>query len=485
MDPGSPSPPAAAAPAAGTQGQPAARSALLSRDLVLPVILGVVINEITDAFADLYPLVRLLIAVLLVVAYWRLTLVLQRPSRAARSVGAGPAAGPPVEPERVGQQRGVQQPVVGRWRWLLVAAWAIAIALVIVAGLFFALGWVSAMLIVVWLVVVVVPIRFAHALEEPLQRLAYQVAAVSVGAALSIGGGAARQPLGPTLSTWQAVTSSSQVAPGVARTPDGLLHLAFRDADGHRLLHVAVKDGRPRPLDVIADGWGGLNPTTALVARRDGSLQVFFGGTPPQSYAADFTHIKTATSNDGGRTWSAYQQTRVHLYAYIHSIGTATLGGDGRAIVAWPGFGGLWFGQGEPLQVGGGGYFLDNVAVAPTKDGAVVAYYNSVNPLGGNPVGVFVQTARPSGYTSPPTEAPNWGSSAIALTDRPGRDGQFLAYLGKQGEVYLWRVASAAPLTVGTAPPERRSQRPPMTKAGSGWCGPQRTGCTPRVPTPP
>lgn len=380
MDPGSPSSPAAAAPAAGTQGQAAARSALLSRDLVLPVILGVVINEITDAFADLYPLVRLLIAVLLVVAYWRLTLVLQRPSRAARSVGAGPAAGPPVEPERVGQQRGVQQPVVGRWRWLLVAAWAIAIALVIVAGLFFALGWVSAMLIVVWLVVVVVPIRFAHALEEPLQRLAYQVAAVSVGAALSIGGGAARQPLGPTLSTWQAVTSSSQVAPGVARTPDGLLHLAFRDADGHRLLHVAVKDGRPRPPDVIADGWGGLNPTTALVARRDGSLQVFFGGTPPQSYAADFTHIKTATSNDGGRTWSAYQQTRVHLYAYIHSIGTATLGGDGRAIVAWPGFGGLWFGQGEPLQVGGGGYFLDNVAVAPTKDGAVVAYYNSVNP---------------------------------------------------------------------------------------------------------
>jgi hypothetical protein len=92
----------------------------------------------------------------------------------------------------------VQHHVVGRWRWLLVAAWIIAIALVVVARLLFALGWLSTMLIVVWLVVVVVPVRFADVLKEPLQRLAYQVAAVSVGAALSIGGGAvvtARQPL--------------------------------------------------------------------------------------------------------------------------------------------------------------------------------------------------------------------------------------------------------------------------------------------------
>jgi hypothetical protein len=57
---------------------------------------------------------------------------------------------------------------------------------------------------------------------------------------------------------------------------------------------------------------------------------------------------------------------------------------------------------------------------------------------------------RPSGYTSPPTEAPNWGPGWFALTDRPGRDGQFLAYVGKQGEVYLWRVGGTAPLTVGT-----------------------------------
>jgi hypothetical protein len=190
VDPNRPSPPAEAAPAAGTQGQPA-DSGWLRRDLVLPVILGVVINEITDALADLYPLVRLLIAVLLVVVYWRLTLVLQRRRRAGRWVGAGPAVGPPVGPERAGVQRGMQHRVVGRWRWLLIAVWAIAIALVVVAGLLFALGWLSALLIVVWLVVVVVPVRFVDALKEPLQRLAYQVAAVSVGAALSIGGGAA------------------------------------------------------------------------------------------------------------------------------------------------------------------------------------------------------------------------------------------------------------------------------------------------------
>lgn len=65
-----------------------------------------------------------------------------------------------------------------------------------------------------------------------------------------------------------------------------------------------------------------------------------------------------------------------------------------------------------------------------------------------------VRTVDPSGVTGPPMEAPNcggasWGVSG-GLTDRPGRDGQFLAYLGEGNEVYLWRVGSGTPLLVGT-----------------------------------
>lgn len=251
---------------------------------------------------------------------------------------------------------------------------------------------------------------------------------------------------GPT-STWQAVALSSQVAPGVARSPDGVLHLVFRDPEAHRLLHVSVKDGRPRPPDVVADGWGGLNSTTALVATRDGSLQAFFGGTPPHSFAADFTGIKTTTSHDGGRTWSAYQQTGAHFYAFQWPVGTATLGKDGRAILAWPGFGGLWFGQGHELGVANG-CCVDSVAVVPARDGVVIAYSGS--PPGVQPAGLFVRTARPTAFTSPPTQPPNSGSGVFALTDRPGRDGQFLAYLGNKGEVYLWRIGGTAPLTLGT-----------------------------------
>lgn len=127
---------------------------------------------------------------------------------------------------------------------------------------------------------------------------------------------------------------------------------------------------------MIAAGWGDLNPATALVARGDGSLQVFFGGTPPQSRGFESTGMKTAISSDGGRTWSAYQQTGVHFYAWVFPM-VATSGRDGRAIVAWPFTSSqLWFGEGEPVDFDPR-YLSVWVAVAPMADGAVIAYQSS------------------------------------------------------------------------------------------------------------
>jgi len=99
------------------------------------------------------------------------------------------------------------------------------------------------------------------------------------------------------------MTSSEQV--GLARTADGVLHVAWRRGQGNdnELLHTAVsQSGKIAAPQAIVTGWADVG-SPALVARAN-QLSLFFPGTPTTTTGEPRNGLDLATSANAGRTWT-------------------------------------------------------------------------------------------------------------------------------------------------------------------------------------
>ena len=152
-----------------------------------------------------------------------------------------------------------------------------------------------------------------------------------------------------TAAPWKQVTAENgsgidQV--GLARTPDGVLHLAWHHPTGRPnsedLLHTAItRDGRlAAPTPIESDWTGFSNP--ALVVVPDG-LRAFWGGFRTTDSNDPQQEISSSLSRDGGASWTLDPKGPVNPgggQSYASPI-SATVR-DGTPIQAWAGTLGTW-----------------------------------------------------------------------------------------------------------------------------------------------
>ncbi|HKP20071.1 MAG TPA: hypothetical protein VJT68_01035 [Thermoleophilaceae bacterium] len=147
---------------------------------------------------------------------------------------------------------------------------------------------------------------------------------------------------------WKRVTSpdgASTDQVGLARTGDGVLHLAWSHPTGPKtedLLHTAIgANGRIGATSPIQSGWTGF--TNAAMVIEPGGLRVFWGGFRSTDTNDPQREINTALSPDGGATW-ALQPGQVNpggAQSYASNI-SATVRGDGTTMQAFAGTLGTW-----------------------------------------------------------------------------------------------------------------------------------------------
>src|SRR5918998_2557816 len=98
--------------------------------------------------------------------------------------------------------------------------------------------------------------------------------------------------------------STSQV--GLARTADGVLHVAWHRPTGPNtedLLHTVIsRQGRIGATNPIQSGWTGFSVPALVV--DPGGLRVFWGGFRTTDSSDPQREINTALSPDGGATWA-------------------------------------------------------------------------------------------------------------------------------------------------------------------------------------
>ena len=262
---------------------------------------------------------------------------------------------------------------------------------------------------------------------------------------------------------WKRVTTpdgSSTDQVGLARTGDGVLHLAWHHPTGpntedlnHTVISPAGRIGATTP---IQSGWTGFTNTALVV--EPGGLRAFWGGFRTTDSSDPQRETNTALSSDGGASW-ALQPGQVNpdgaqSYASSHA---ATVRADGSTMQAFAGTLGTWVHAGltpatpnhnftEGLQYGND----PNLATDATNRTVMAWYSNAAGQLG-----VRVQDVNADGspvagpLTMPGTSAMNVGMlGRTPLVARSG-GGFYVAY-PTPSSVRLWRVgAAAAPVVDG------------------------------------
>ena len=143
---------------------------------------------------------------------------------------------------------------------------------------------------------------------------------------------------------WTQVTGvgaddANPMRPGLARTPDGVLHVSWtRDVGGGgSVLHSAISadaktiSGRVSIYDNVA---GGVNFGSDLAAAPDGTLRAFFTATNVFDNV-----LATATSANGGASWAvggpASKSGPAGKDVYTADGISATIGKDGTFYSVW------------------------------------------------------------------------------------------------------------------------------------------------------
>lgn len=228
---------------------------------------------------------------------------------------------------------------------------------------------------------------------------------------------------------WNRFTDQDAADPALARTKDGVLHLAWRT--GTKLFHGTLL-GPP----VLVGDWEAVM-APSLFAASDGSLTVV---------AAAKAGLQTAKSKDGGGTWEVTTSAAPH--------GVFAVAGDkeGKPFVT------------AAADVGGK---ADRVAVAMDAESFEGwAVWHEAD-------GLFAKAVKPP--TGAPQAAPGGGrlipAQRIALSPRIGAPGVYLAYCGGTPalpEVKIWNTRGGEALTVAKAPGVRNPWLAPAPE-GRFW----------------
>ncbi len=227
------------------------------------------------------------------------------------------------------------------------------------------------------------------------------IAAILVGAFGAVSAGAA---------SWQRVTtpdgaSTDQV--GLARTGDGVLHVAWHHRTGSNaedLNHTAIApSGKIAVTNRIQSGWTAFaNP--ALVVEPAG-LRAFWGGLRTTDPSDPQRETNTALSPDGGVSWALQpgqiDPSGAQSYASPHA---ATVRADGSSLQAFAGTLGTWvhagLSPGTPNHdfMPGLQYGNDPNLATDAANRTVMAWYSSA--AGRLGVGASAQGARRSSPAS-------------------------------------------------------------------------------------
>jgi hypothetical protein len=286
-----------------------------------------------------------------------------------------------------------------------------------------------------------------------------QVRRVIVVAVLLAGWAAAPAGAAP----WKRVTTpdgSSTDQVGLARTGDGVLHVAWHHPTGPNtedLNHTVITPaGRVGPTSPIQSGWTGFTNTALVV--EPGGLRAFWGGFRTTDSSDPQRETNTALSSDGGASWTL-QPGQVNpdgaqSYGSSHA---ATVRADGSTLQAFAGTLGTWAHAGlSPVTpnfdfMAERQYGYDPNLATDATDRTVMAWYSNATGL----LGVLAQDVNADGSPGPgPFGMPGTGTMNVGMLARTplaarAGGGFYVAY-PTPGGVRVWRVgARSAPVVAG------------------------------------
>lgn len=253
--------------------------------------------------------------------------------------------------------------------------------------------------------------------------------------------------------------------PGLARTPDAVLHVIYTRRNGTKedLIHLEVSPAGKVGADAVAlGGWASMSHPD-LLRMPDGSLRAFFGGIRSTTPGETNNSLNTATAPVAGKPWTlkpgkAAQSTS----AYAAGVAGAGIANDGTPISTWSGSPGLGFhygvNPGDPdrtIPQSGCCLYTPDIAVDAASGQAWVAFHSNESAT----PGLFVNAIGPGGPQGGRRLAPGSivGKSSIypgnraSITGRIGPAGVYLFY-GQGYPTYktlaLWKVDTAKPQIV-------------------------------------
>jgi hypothetical protein len=271
-----------------------------------------------------------------------------------------------------------------------------------------------------------------------------------------------------TPTRWDRVTgtdggASDQV--GLARTGDGVLHVAWQNANSSALQHTVIRrDGRLGATTPIQTGWAFVaNPD--LLRLPDDGLRMFFGGQRTTVTGDPNTEMNTATADASGAAW-ALQPFDAAGGSQGAAAAGAALAADATPFVSWGATSGVFVHRGispaDPNHdyqgaLGGCcGYAPDLALDGATGQLTVAWYSNAAGREGVWAQGVDAASGAPMGAPAlMPGSATGGKSSQMVsrtpIAGRPGRRGVYVAYPGgypAQDRVLLWSVGASSSRTL-------------------------------------
>ncbi|HWE10117.1 MAG TPA: hypothetical protein VG325_12230 [Solirubrobacteraceae bacterium] len=278
---------------------------------------------------------------------------------------------------------------------------------------------------------------------------------------------------GAPAATWRQVTPSGGTnieEVGLARTSDGVLHLAWvqKDAGDPTSQDIATRSLNPAGdalgrVSLIAARWAALsNPALTLAP---GGIRALFGGIRTSSANEPNDDLNTATSADGGNSWALQIGNASNgPSAYASSVG-ATVLSNLTPVTAWGSSSGTFTAVGTApgpvydLQGQLGGDFGYDPGLVTSSAGVPYVAWAS-NASGRS--GVWAQPLQPNGTpAAPPHLMPGIlaGGFSQQLQRTPvaarAGGGVYVAYPGgypASTRVVLWRVGDAGSRVIAQAP---------------------------------
>ena len=282
---------------------------------------------------------------------------------------------------------------------------------------------------------------------------------------------------------WKRLTtpdgaSSDQV--GLARTADGVLHVAWHHPTGPNtadLLHTVISPaGNIGATTPVQSGWTGFtNP--ALVVESAG-LRAFWGGFRTTDSNDPQNETNTAFSADGGASWALQPGSVVPLGAQSYASNTAaTVRAGGSTLQSFAGTLGTWVHSGlspatpnHDFQAPLGSYGYDPNLASDASGRTVLAWYSSAAGRLGVQAQDVAADGSPVGSAAAMPDTSDMQSGMLGRTPLVARSGGgfYVAYptgYPTSDRVRLWRVGAVTAPLVGRV---RGSGSPAVAVAAAG-----------------